>query len=95
MDPKFSDLLSSYFDFSEDSSDKRRRRKNKNKYRKLKKIFPIKLCLKLTANLLMTVYKSKVLKFKLDEGPLHCRIFFLTLIESLEMIFNNTRKLVW
>ena len=40
---------------------------------------PIKLCTKLTAKLLTTAYKSKFLKFKLDEDPLHRRIYFLPL----------------
>ena len=35
----------------------------------------------------MTAYKLDIIKFKFDEDPLQCRIYFLTLIESLEMIF--------
>ena len=43
-------------------------KKNKNKSWS-KKIFndPIKKCAKLTSKLLTTVYKSKAIKFKLDE----------------------------
>ena len=35
----------------------------------------------------MTAYKLKVLEFKLDEDSLQCWIYFLTFMESLEMIF--------
>ena len=40
------------------------------------------------AKLLKTAYKSKIIKFKLDEDPLQCRIYFIAFIESLEMIFS-------
>ena len=46
-------------------------------------------CAKLTEKFLTIVYKSKIVKFKLDEDPLQCWIFFLTFIESLEMIFSR------
>ena len=42
--------------------------------------------------LLTAVYKSTVLKFKLDEDPLQRRIYFLTLIESLEIIFLKYKE---
>ena len=55
---------------------------------------PIKLCTSLTAKLLSTAYKSKIIWFKMDEDLLQRRIYFLTFVESLEMIFHNTQKLV-
>ena len=63
------------------------RRKKRNKKKSDHKKDPIKLCEKLTAKFLTTAYKSKIIKFKLDEDPLQPRIYFLTFIESLEMIF--------
>ena len=49
---------------------------------------PIKLCPRLTAKFLTTSYKSKIIRFKLDEDPLHHQIYFLTLEEVLDMIFD-------
>ena len=49
---------SSDYDLSNDS----KRRKNKSNHKK----DHIKLCVKLKAKLLMTAYKSKIIKFKLD-----------------------------
>ena len=37
----------------------------------------------------MTAYKSKIIRFKMDEDPLQRRICFLTFVESLEMIFSQ------
>ena len=48
---------------------------------------PIKLCARLTKKLPMTAYKSKIIRFKMDEYPPQRRIYFLTFVESLEMIF--------
>ena len=48
----------------------------------------LKLCARLKGKLLATAYKSKLIKFKLDEDPLQRRIYFLTFLESLEMIFS-------
>ena len=42
--------------------------------------------------LLTTAYKSKVLKFKLDEDRLQCCIYFLTFMESLDMIFSHYKE---
>ena len=39
--------------------------------------------------LLTTGYKSKIIMFKIDEDPLQCRIYFLTFVESLDMIFSQ------
>ena len=36
---------------------------------------------------MMTAYKSKIVRFKMDEDPLQCRIYFLTFVESLEIVF--------
>ena len=44
------------------------------------------------AKLLTTAYKSKIIKFKLDEDPLQRRIYFLTFVESLEMIFLQYKE---
>ena len=63
-----------------DSGDAKRRDTKKD---------PIKLCTNLTARLLMTTYKSKIIRFKMDEDPLQRRIYFLTFVESLEMIFSQ------
>ena len=60
----------------------------KNNNYRVKKHYTIKLCAKLTTKLLTTSYKSKILKFKLDEDPLQRWICCLTFIESLEMIFS-------
>ena len=38
--------------------------------------------------------KSKILRFKMDEVPLQRRIYFLTFIDSPDMIFHSTDKLV-
>ena len=53
---------------------------------------PIQLCTKLTAKLLKTAYKLKILKSKLDEDPLQHRVYFLTFVESLEMIFSYYKE---
>ena len=88
-DPSLSDD-SDYSDSSEDSHYRRRRRKNK----KHRKKDPIRLCATLTAKLLTTAFKSKMIRFKLDEYPLQRRIYFLTFIDSLNMIFPNIEKLM-
>ena len=41
------------------------------------------------AKLLTTAYKAKIIRFKIDEDPLQHRIYFLTFVESLEMIFSQ------
>ena len=93
-DPNSSDSPSSNSDSSDDRKYKHGRLENNNKYRKRKKQDPIKLCAKLMAKLLTTAYKSDIIKFKLDEDPLQRRIYFLTLVESLEMIFPSIKKIV-
>ena len=78
-----------------DSSDKREykiKSCDKNKKYWENRQDPIKVCAKLAETLLTTEYKSKILKFKLDEYPLHRRIYFLTYIESLEMLFSMYKE---
>ena len=75
-------------DSSDDSHYRRKRCKN-NKHRKKD---PIKLCAHLTEKLLTTEYTSKIIRFKMDEDPLQRRIYFLTFVESLEMIFSQYRE---
>ena len=77
-------------DSSEDIHYRRKQRKDK----KHRKEDPIRLCATLTAKLLTTAYKFKIIRFKLDEDPLQRRIYFLTFIGSLDMIFINIEKLV-
>ena len=69
-----------------DDSEYIRKRHNKNSHRKKD---PIKLCPRLTEKLLTTAYKSKIIRFKMDEDPLQRRIYFLKFVESLEMIFSK------
>ena len=75
-------------DSSDDSHYRRKRRKDK----KHRKKDPIRLCATLTAKLLTTAYKSKIIRFKMDEDPLQRRIYFLTFIDSLDMIFYQYRE---
>ena len=39
-----------------------------------------------------TLYKSKIIRFKMDEDPLQGRIYFLRFIYSLGMIFSQYRE---
>ena len=75
-------------DSSEDSHYRRRQRKNK----KHRKKDPIRLCATLTAKLLTTAFKSKIIRFKLDEDPLQRRIYFLSFIDSFNMFFYQYRE---
>ena len=79
-----SDSLSSDSDLSDDSEYRYKRRKNKSD----RKNDPIKLCARLTAKVLETAYKSKIIRFKLDEDLLQRRIYFLTFVESMEITFS-------
>ena len=72
-------------DFPYDSDYRRKQRKRKRN----QKTDPIKLCACLTAKLLTTVYKSKIIRFKRYEDPLHSRVYFLTFVELLEIIFSQ------
>ena len=42
--------------------------------------YPIKLCACLTEKFLMTAYKSKIVRFKMDKDTLKRRIYFLTFL---------------
>ena len=53
---------------------------------------PIKLCVKLTAKVLTTVYKLKIMKSNFDEDLLQRRIYFLNSTELPEMIFSNYKE---
>ena len=77
-------------DSSDDSHCRSKRRKNKKHREK----DLIRLCAALTENFLTTAYKLKIIRFKMDEDPLQRRIYFLSLIDSLDMIFHSTEKLV-
>ena len=81
--------LSDDSDSSDDSHYRRKRRKNKKHREK----DPIRLCATFTEKLLTTAYKSKIIRFKMDENPLRSRIYFLTFIDSLDMrIRKMTRQ---
>ena len=80
--------LSDNYDSSNDIHYRRKRRKDK----KHRKKYPIRLCATLTAKLLTTAYKLKIIRFKMDEDPLQSRIYFLTFIDSLDMIFSQYRE---
>ena len=75
-------------DSSDDSHYRRKRRKDK----KHRKKDSIRLCATLTGKLLNAVYKSKIIRFKMDEDILQRRIYFLTFIDSLDMIFSQYRE---
>ena len=75
-----------------DSSDESHYRRKQRKNKKHRKKYLIRLCATLTEKLLTTAYKSKIIRFKMDEDPLQCRIYFLTFIDSLDMIFKNYRE---
>ena len=83
LDPSSRD----YTDFYNDSHYRRKRRNNKKHREK----DPIRLCTTLTTKLLRTAYKSKTIRFKMDEDTLQRRIYFLTFIDSLDMIFSQYR----
>ena len=75
-------------DSSDDSGNRRKRCKKKKQHKKN----PIKQCTTLTSKLPMTAYKSKIIRFKMDEDPIQQRIYFLTFVESLEMIFSQYKE---
>ena len=75
-------------DLSDDIHYRRERRKDKKHQKKVH----IRLCAILTENFLTTAYKSKIIRFKMDEDPLQRRIYFLTFIDSLDMIFSQYRE---
>ena len=81
-----SDPSSSNESDSSNDSHYRRKKRNNKKHRKKD---PIRLCATLTEKLMTTAYKSKIIRFKMDEDPIQLWIYFLTFIESLEMIFSH------
>ena len=50
---------------------------------------PIKLCATLTEKCLTKAYKSKIVRFKMDEDPLQRRIYFLTFVELIDIKFSQ------
>ena len=77
-----------------DSSDESHYRRKQHKDKKHREKDPIILCATLTGKLLTTAYKLKIIRFKMDEDPLQRRIYILTFIDSLDIIFLNIEKLV-
>ena len=75
-----------------DSSDDSHYIHKRLRSKKHRKKDPIRACATLTANLLTTAFKSKMIRFKLDEDPLQRRIYFLTFIDSLNMVFSQYRE---
>ena len=75
-----------------DSSDDSHYIRKRRKYKKHRKKYLIRLCATLTEKLSTTAYKSKIIRFKMDEDPLQYWIYFLTFIDSLDMIFSQYRK---
>ena len=74
-----------------DSSKDGHYRRRRHKHTEHQKKDPIRLCATLTAKLLTTAFKLKMIRFKLDEDLLQRRIYFLTFIDSLDMIFSQYR----
>ena len=90
----FSDPSSSDDYDDSDSSEEsiyRRRRRNNKKHRKKDLI---RLCATLTAKLLTTAFKSKMIRLKLDEDPLQRQIFFSPLLTHLTLFSQNIEKLM-
>ena len=85
---KLSSSMRDDSDSSDDSHYRRKQRKNK----KHRKEDPTRLCATLTEKLLTTAYKSKTIRFKMDEDPLQLRTYFLTFIDLLDMIFSQYRE---
>ena len=48
---------------------------------------PIELCAPSTEKFPTTAYKSRIIRFKLDEDPHQRQIYFFIFVESLDMIF--------
>ena len=75
-----------------DSSDDSNYRRKQRKIRNIEKKDPIKQYATLTEKLLTTAYKSKIIRFKMNEDPLQRHIYFLTFVESLDMIFSQYKE---
>ena len=83
------DLLDPSSSDDSDSSDDSHYRHKQLNNKKHRTKDPIRLCATLTAKLLTTAYNSKIIRFKMDEDPLQRWIYFLTFIDSLDMIFSQ------
>ena len=75
-----------------DSSDDSHYRRKQCKDKKHREKDPMRLCANFTEKLLTTAYKSKIIRFNMGEDPLQHRIYFLTCIDSLDMIFSQYRE---
>ena len=53
---------------------------------------PIKKYAKLTANILTSAYKLKVITFKLDEDPLQSQVYFLSFMNSLKLFLSQFKE---
>ena len=92
-DPSLSDSsLSESFDSSYDNYYKlKQREKRDKKKRQVKTCFndPIKTFVNLTANLLNTTLKSKVVRFKFYKDTLQCRFYFLSILNPINLLLSN------
>ena len=75
-----------------DSSEEGHYRRRRHTHTEHRKKYLIILYSNLTAKLLTTVFKSQMIQFKLDEDPLQRLIYFLTFIDSLNMVFSQYRE---
>ena len=64
-----------------DSPDDRRYRRKRRNNKKHRGKDPIRLCATLKAKFLTTTFKSKIIRFKMNEDPLQRRIYFLKFID--------------
>ena len=63
-----------------DSSDNSNYRRKTHKKKSHRKTDTIKLCPRLTKKLMTTAYKSKIIRFKMDEDPPQRQIYFLAFV---------------
>ena len=96
-DPSQSDSSLSGSSHSPNDNNYKRRQcanNNKNKLRN-KTCFhdPIKKCANLKAKVIISAYKSKVIKFKLDEDPLQRQVYLLSFMIYLKIVYHNLREL--
>ena len=93
-DPSSSDSSSSDSSDSSDSGYYKRALRTRKKIQvKRNNTEPIKKCDNPTSKLLKAAYNYKVTKFKLDEDPLQCQVYFLTLMNSLITVYHNLSRL--
>ena len=60
--------------------------------RSIQKNDRIELSARFTAKLPTTSYKSKIIRFKMNEYTLQRRFYFITFVESLEMIISQYKE---